>query len=486
MNPDEILITVASAIGGACLLSLLVALLVLANIEHAPTPLPAHYVLPYIEPRPLMEQVDPEPTNLQRRAVYRQNPSDEYLPRNATPGPSNVPRTPPPAYDPTEAEDYGRYLRAWFGSPTSDLPLIMIPDSPEPTFGEEPARRPPSSNSNSDSENPEQIRIYQPCPHTLPTSPIRVMLEPLPHLCPLPDLDSDSDSSSYGGNEPIPKREDDDPLNPHGADYEWPSLDAIDRTYLGPYRSHAWEIRRVNIENRKDPHYQYTGEMPPFRPIYSPIEIEPSDPPQQGTNYEMYDPAPGPNNRHWSTPYSHSHSWRVTDLIWTALSENQFDDFNYDEETFGWNNEEDDQFPGDYRGFTMAPFYDLPQYPFPLPDAPPQQVCQHGQYHGPRTSRYYAAQGDSAGGSTEPPIDPNTKKRWVAAEEAGAKLCRITKLEKELNDMEMEHRDHAVQWGLPLRPEGKGKDPDRGRLPLPQPPNSFRPLWKRDDQYSIP
>ncbi|PBK60071.1 hypothetical protein ARMSODRAFT_1026852 [Armillaria solidipes] len=260
MNPDGLSISIVTAIGGACLLSLLVALLVLANIERVerifqirrrPTPppaLPVRYVLPYVQPGPLVERMDPEPpTRPHRRISYARRSSDEYQePRNATPGPSNVPRTPPPAYNPA-AEDYGRYLRDRFGSPTPDLPLITIPDSPESaTRALDPETRihtvPPTRNPSP--ETPEQIRIYQPRPRPLPAGPIRVVDTPtFPHLCPLPDSDSDSDSSEYGGNEPVAEREDDDPLNPYGEDYEWPSLDAIDRAYLGPYRSHAWEIR---------------------------------------------------------------------------------------------------------------------------------------------------------------------------------------------------------------------------------------------------
>ncbi|SJL17377.1 uncharacterized protein ARMOST_20927 [Armillaria ostoyae] len=148
MNPDDISISVATAVGGACLLSLLIALLVLANIERVkrffqiqchpvqqpPAPFPAHYVIPYVQPGPLVERVGLEPANpnTQRRMLYQQNTSDEHLPpQNATPGLSNVPRTPPPTYDPTEAEDYSRYLWARFRSPTPDLPLITIPDLPE-------------------------------------------------------------------------------------------------------------------------------------------------------------------------------------------------------------------------------------------------------------------------------------------------------------------------------------------------------------------
>ncbi|PBK64771.1 hypothetical protein ARMSODRAFT_1022760 [Armillaria solidipes] len=130
-----------------------------------PSTLPRTLCHPYVQPRPLVERVDPRTPNPQRRTPYQQNPSDEHLPsQNATLGPSNVLRTPPPAYDPTEAEDYSRYLRARFRSPTPDLPLIMIPNSPEPPNGEESPCCSSSLGSNPDPENPEQIWVYQPHP----------------------------------------------------------------------------------------------------------------------------------------------------------------------------------------------------------------------------------------------------------------------------------------------------------------------------------
>ncbi|SJL16417.1 uncharacterized protein ARMOST_19941 [Armillaria ostoyae] len=248
MTPDELTIVIVSAIGGACLLSLLFSIVILANIdrirrllriETPPPTLPAHYVVPYVQPGPLMEPVGtihaPAP---QRRSTYRAPSSDDDLPlspRNATPGLSNVPRTPPPAYNPAdEAEEYGRFLRTVFRSPTPPLPLIMIPDSPEA-----PIRALLPESDNETPRTPSPLR-RQRLSGTLHTGGVRIATPA--HLCPLPESDSDSDSSDYGGNEPVAEREDDDPLNPHGHDYEWPELEAIDRAFLGPYRSQAWEL----------------------------------------------------------------------------------------------------------------------------------------------------------------------------------------------------------------------------------------------------
>ncbi|SJK98253.1 uncharacterized protein ARMOST_01514 [Armillaria ostoyae] len=260
MTPDELTITIISAIGGACLLSLLVALLVLANVDRLrrllriqplqnPQPnLPAHYVIPYVQPGPFVEPMGrihaPTP---QRRTTYVHSSSDEQLPpRNATPSLSNVPRTPPPAYDPAEAEEYGRFLRTVFRSPTPDLPLITIPDSPEAPVR---ALLPESDN---EALRPQTPLHNQPVHRPLPTGNIRIGTPA--HLCPLPDSDNDSDSDSnpsdYGGNEPVAERDNDDPLNAHGLDFEWPELEAIDRAFLGPYRSQAWELRHIDVEQR--------------------------------------------------------------------------------------------------------------------------------------------------------------------------------------------------------------------------------------------
>ncbi|SJL09498.1 uncharacterized protein ARMOST_12876 [Armillaria ostoyae] len=264
MTPDEISILVAGLIGGSLLLSLLVTLLVLTYADQlrrifrirplAPvTPaLPGHYVLPYLQPGPLVEPVGqihaPTP---QRRAPYPAASSDDDIPvppRNATPGPSNVPRTPPPAYDPAETEEYGRFLRSIFrsASPT-DIPLITIPDSPPapvrallPESNNEARSLPPTSFGR------ESVHRILP--------PGRIAVTTPAHLCPLPDSDNESDNdsepSNYGGNEPVAERDNDDPLNPNGTDYEWPELDAVDRAFLGPYRSQAWELRRLDIEQR--------------------------------------------------------------------------------------------------------------------------------------------------------------------------------------------------------------------------------------------
>ncbi|SJL09163.1 uncharacterized protein ARMOST_12539 [Armillaria ostoyae] len=119
----------------------------------------------------------------QRRTTYPATSSDEHLPpRNATPGPSNVPRTPPPAYDPMEAEEYGRFLRTVFRSLTPDLPLITIPDSPEAPV------RAILLEPDNEASHPQTPLHRQPIHRTLPPGGVRVTtphtyaLSPTQHL----------------------------------------------------------------------------------------------------------------------------------------------------------------------------------------------------------------------------------------------------------------------------------------------------------------
>ncbi|PBK60937.1 hypothetical protein ARMSODRAFT_1026027 [Armillaria solidipes] len=392
---------------------------------------------------------------------------------NATPGPSNVPRTPPPAYDPTEAEDYGRHLRARFRSPSPDLPLITISDSPDTAIWallpEDLPCHTPSPDPEPLAANPEQIQIRQ--PGFAPPYPVWVGT-PL-HLCPLPDSDSDTDSK-YGGNEPVPEQEDDDPLNAHGADYEWPELDAIDRAILVNSKDqktgYPWDTISPSTEG---PSYHDEEERQPYRPVYSPTETESSTPPQQETGYWTPDPEPMLNNRRWSTPYSPSPWQRETALTWTAPPSERFDTFHYDEGTF--------------RGFNN---YDLPRYPFPLPDSPNQQYQPNTPYapHPQRIQKYRLPQYSTYPlGGQDPPDDPpiDVDER----QEGGSNnLPPVPSKEERLQAARLKDRKagHNMIWNLNQTDpddDDKGKKPERGR---PYVSNYRRPLHECDNQFSIP
>ncbi|SJL09286.1 uncharacterized protein ARMOST_12663 [Armillaria ostoyae] len=85
---------------------------------------------------------------------------------------------------------------------------------------------------------------------------------------------------------------------------------------------------------------------------------------------------------------------------WTESTYNNFNNFNYDEGTFGGYTP---KLPWDHKGYTLAPT------PLPFPDSPPNCcIRQHSQYHGQKSSRLVAGQGDNeAGGSDLPPTDPS-------------------------------------------------------------------------------
>ncbi|SJL07262.1 uncharacterized protein ARMOST_10605 [Armillaria ostoyae] len=513
MTPDEISILVAGLIGGSALLSLFVALIVLTYADQlrrifrirplAPvTPaLPGHYVLPYLQPGPLMEPVGqihaPTP---QRRATFAAASSDDDLPvppRNATPGPSNVPRTPPPAYNPAEAEEYGRFLRAIFRTPSpSDLPLITIPDSPPSPIR---ALLPESDDPSLSSTTPfGRESIYR----TLP--PGRIEIGTPAHLCPLPDSDneSNSDSSSFGGNEPVAERDDDDPLNPNGANYEWPELDAVDRAFLADTRDQKtgseWD---TTSQRSEDPEFRDAVERPQYVQEYTPTDSERNTRPPPAASSWMPAPEPRQSTALSPTFYSHSHSPRGTDPTWTGPPD--FENFNQDQETFGgWADEEDDMNTaleyGDYRGYTSAPhFY---RQPFPLPDSPtyaapnyppppphPQRVRQ---FRAPQYGSFaYGGQGPDdmeAGGSempTDPPQPSNAERLEAARQQSLANRREYDVLKAQMEAAQAKMMTHDVTWDFAQPPNSKGKEPDRGRPPVP---NYRRPLYDRTDRWSVP
>ncbi|SJL00960.1 uncharacterized protein ARMOST_04273 [Armillaria ostoyae] len=208
-------------------------------------------------------------------------------------------------------------------------------------------------------------------------------------------------------------------------------------------------------------------------------EIDPAMAPSQGVDYKV-PIEEGLTRSRWQskTPSKPWHDSWETAPTWKEEDQNDFDHFHYD-----------------YNPYIE----ELPAAPFPLPDSPSWTTPTHlphprrlqkyrpAQY----STRAFSGQGpddEEEGGASKPSDEALAEEQRQAAEAAGKLLNRIAELEKELNDEEMRHRDHATKYGLPLRPSDKGKGPDRGRQPahLPLPPNQYRPLWRRDDRYSVP
>ncbi|SJL06535.1 uncharacterized protein ARMOST_09876 [Armillaria ostoyae] len=508
MTPNELTIVIVGVIGGTCLLSLLFSLIVLANVERirrilgietpAPT-LPAHYVVPYVQPGPLMEPVGtihaPAP---QRRSTYRATSSDKHLPpRNATPGPSNVPRTPPPAYNPEEeAQEYGRFLRTVFRSPTPPLPLITIPDSPEapaPSIpGEFESQPPPTS-------------VHSPTPITSPTQtpPTMEEMNPSPNKrTTTPSTPTASTTSGWSSTQSIEPTSAPTGLRHGSSDTSTSSREVSSRA---PRTESGWGGTSPSPEDHQSPVEEETRR---YAPASMPTVFERNTPLLRETAYTTYDPAPPRSNEPSQTSYWPSHLPRETDPIWTGPPD--FDHFNQDSETFGWADEEEEydtalDYQGytphpaddrDYRGYTSAP--DFYHHPFPLPDSPtyagtyqrqqPPHPRRVQQYRPPQYGQYLMGGQDPpepiATDQTAGPSQPSNEERLEAARqqsEANRREYDVLKAQMEAAQAKM--MTHDVTWDFAQPPDSKGKEPDRGR---PVVPNYRRPLYDRTDHWSVP
>ncbi|SJL17378.1 uncharacterized protein ARMOST_20928 [Armillaria ostoyae] len=282
------------------------------------------------------------------------------------------------------------------------------------------------------------------------------------------------------------------------------STSRIEVNSRDPKTESQWPTTSPSLE---DPRYQYTGEMRPSRPIYSPIEIESNGPPQQEIAYETYDLEPRPSSRHWSTPFSPLPWQRQTILTWTAPHSERFNTFHYNYETFGgldevtpWTQRVDRNVPY-FSQSQYAPTYDLPRYLLPLPDSPNQS--HHASAPHPRRIQKYrlpqygvypmggqeppdtpVPENPDQGGSDQPP-GPTREERLVAA-----KLCSIEKqqraedLRRQYEVALEESKGHDMIWNFNQIPDGdKGKAPNRGRPPIPE---WTKPLHARHNRYSVP
>ncbi|PBK75388.1 hypothetical protein ARMSODRAFT_1012848 [Armillaria solidipes] len=273
--------------------------------------------------------------------------------------------------------------------------------------------------------------------------------------------------TTSGTNSPMLTEKSLDPTTPRPGSYE--DVTSKLASISGATTGLQWD---GTSQWRGESQSQEEGETRPLWPEYSLIETER----YTFLHPDIYYRAPdgdiqNRNNETWTEPYSSSPP-DSDEWMNRPLNFDQFNNFHYDYGTFG---ELDEVAP-----WTQWVDSNVP-YPFPLPDMPPIQVRQHGQYHGPRHSRIYAGQGDAEG--SKPAPAKTIEELRATREDVELKLCKIEELQKELNDAKMAHRDHASQWGLPLFPGDKGKAPDRGRPPIP---NDRRPLYERTDRYSIP
>ncbi|PBK60266.1 hypothetical protein ARMSODRAFT_1026659 [Armillaria solidipes] len=494
MTPDlsnELTIALSTTIVSIVLLALSITAIVFRGFlvprrSHGQTvPLPVHYVPPYIQPQPLpavgrLSLAPTGPTDLhQRRPSTTTRSSDEFPlcreepTRNATPGPSNVLRTPPPLERPTTTEEYGRDLWTRYHSPspppypTEPLP-VHTQDRPHPhmdsTHSPGPAHR-------------HEVTPPRP-PHLAPAS--WPMATPVTRTLSLLSPDSDdrtttpqSESLSFTTPRPhpqsLPKQTMTPSISTAPTTSGLPSLQWIDRSSdpTAPRPgSYEGKMSRIDIDSEKTIGSPWTGTSPSIgeiplndlgyrprsQPEYSPIESEYSMDQQQETSYMVNtDQGPPRNSATWRLPYMHSpYEWE-TDPTWTESTSNQFDTFHYDEGTFsGYTTD-----PWDHSSYTA-----VPNYPFTLPDSPP-----HHQY---------AEQGndDQAGGSNILPTDPpvqllNEERQQQAIELAELKFWRLEEKCQELEEEQQAYDTHINYHQLP----NKGKGPAVPRPPTPPIPN---------------
>ncbi|SJL16255.1 uncharacterized protein ARMOST_19775 [Armillaria ostoyae] len=515
MTPDltqKELVGIVTTIVGLCLTSLLTALIVLTWREailrylyrhgllvrprrrESPRPFPLHYVLPYANSNATMARPILEEQRLQTRPPHTSNNSDELPPqppqRNATPGPSNTRHTPSPPPSPASEEiDIGDLRARYENFPPpeydpDDLPppeRPLLPVRPRPLMEEPraPAQRifirPPTNPWPADESSDEGNGFFGAVARRRDAERVITITtddENDLDALELPFPDDDGDDSIL--HLPPPRRPD-DPLNADGLDYEWPSLENVDREILGPERSLAWEIRRDDVEVR----YNLAAHNRVSMDAHLAATYDPAMVPSQGVDYMVPIEEGLMRNRLPSkTPSRPWHDSWETAPTWKEADQNDFDHFHYD-----------------YNPYIE----ELPAAPFPLPDSPSWAAPTHLP-HSRRLQKYrptqystrvFSGQGpedEEEGGTSKPSDETLAEEQRQAAEAAGKLLNRIAELEKELHDEEMRHQDHATKYGLPLRPSNAGKDPERGRQPahLPLPPNQYRPLWRRDDRYSVP
>ncbi|SJL16147.1 uncharacterized protein ARMOST_19666 [Armillaria ostoyae] len=447
MTPDlttQQLIGIVSTIVGTCLTSLLTTLIVLTWREQIveylyrhgillrprrrrqpPAPFPLHYIVPYAHSRSTMDRPILEEQRLQSRAPYPPNSSDEFPPRAQAEPPRNA--TPGP-------------------SNTRHTP--SPPSSPAPEEANDRDLRahydrfPPPEYDPNDLPPPERALIPlrpRPLLAALRAPPERIFIRAPTGQFP-DGSSSESDGGFYGA---VARRRDpervitittDDENNLNALELPLPDDDGDDSVLHLP---------------------------PPRRPD------DPLNP--DGLNYEW--PALEDVDRQILGP-ERTLAWEIrrddVETRYNLAAHNCVPMDYYLATTYG------DELPRLGREAVITARIFENRYK-------PSQYATHT----------FSGQGpddEEEGGPSKPSDKTLAEEQRQAAEAAGKLLNRIAELEKELNDEEMRHRDHAAKWGLPFHLSNRGKDPDRRRQPahLPLPPNQYRPLWRRDDRYSVP
>ncbi|SJK99609.1 uncharacterized protein ARMOST_02917 [Armillaria ostoyae] len=148
------------------------------------------------------------------------------------------------------------------------------------------------------------------------------------------------------------------------------------------------------------------------------------------------------------------------------------------------------------RSYTPVPLPDspTPRYaapPYPPPNYHPPHPRRIRQYRPPQYGQYPMGGAgpddpvpDPSAMPTDPPRRPSNEERLEAARqqsEANRREYDVLKAQVEAAQAKM--MTHDVTWDFAPPPNPKGKEPDRGRPPVPNP---RRPLHERTDRWSVP
>ncbi|KAK0232157.1 hypothetical protein EDD85DRAFT_956014 [Armillaria nabsnona] len=472
-------------------LGLLAPIVRIPDTDFRNAPFPYHYVLPYSQTGSGVDRttqvLHPTATTTSRRTHRRATTtirttesSDEYVSaqetsepirpeqRNATPGPSNVPRTPSPELPTTQNIPGNLWVTNPNPDPWAELPRNYEVAAPDLEF-------PIIVDWGNFEHYPEQLEA-DPADDLVPHYFARGLLE-LPTQRPrrgipchirlgaghaistilfprteprefghFPDENTDSDTDSdisdiiyrYGQRIPVNRRHRaaENPFNPAGPDYEWPALADIDQEISGPERSAAWELRRQDVETRgAHPDFPCSN-MDFYLAIYRGDELRGG-----GMANQIAAQIHANRDRRLHRATS-SAPWQTSSRnVSSETSQTIFDHFNQDDETFG--------------GLD----YDMPPYPQPLPYEPP--VSQEKSLHPGFYSKFSGSRLMGGAGSNEGGWDGAGTGQYAP----GPSQPTIDERMQQLYDQmaQLRHENERLSDQLEDWKAGKGKAPDRGR-----------------------
>ncbi len=264
-----------------------------------------------------------------------------------------------------------------------------------------------------------------------------------------------------------------DPFNVEGPDYEWNTLEQIDRDILSPEQVEAWELHRTDVEARTDwqhwgtcediEYFLATNRGAPFHfgapltenswPGFTPTATGSYSTPIPANDAQIY----GHEQKRSTDSSASNSSTSPSDSTSDFIGRTNFDDFQYDWESI---------FPG-YD--PDNPNWEDPQ---PLADSPPNPR-RPGYYMGQMTSRLIAGAGEGGGDMgdvadpwaggvpRQPPLPADRTDQLI--QQMALLRDENLRLQNDVADL----RQQATQWGRPGAPAYR---PDLDRYSIPRPP----------------